>query len=233
MVGNVLDSLAGRAMVIGVDRLDYSKGLAQRMDAFERFLATYPDWRGKITYLQITPKSRSEIREYADIERTTGEAAGRINGAYGEAAWTPIRYVNRTYTRSTLAGLYRSARVGLVTPLRDGMNLVAKEYIAAQDAENPGVLILSRFAGAAAECSAALIVNPHDPEAVARSIARALAMPLQERRSRHEALFRVICGNDLNSWAKRFLEALAQAPELPLLDEKLGLAPEPHSWEAA
>lgn len=233
LVGNVLDSLAGRAMVIGVDRLDYSKGLAQRMDAFERFLAIYPDWRGKVTYLQITPKSRSEIREYAEIERTIGEAAGRINGAYGEAAWTPIRYVNRAYGRGALAGLYRSARVGLVTPLRDGMNLVAKEYIAAQDPENPGVLILSRFAGAAAECGAALIVNPYDPEAVAGSIARALTMPLGERRSRHEALFRVVCENDLRTWGERFLAVLTEPAELPILDENLGVAPEPQSWEAA
>jgi len=233
LVSNVLDSLAGRAMVIGVDRLDYSKGLAQRLDAFERFLATHPEWRGKVTYLQITPKSRSEIREYADIERTIGEAAGRINGAYGEAAWTPIRYVNRAYSRSALAGLYRSACVGLVTPLRDGMNLVAKEYIAAQDAENPGVLILSRFAGAAAECSAALIVNPYDPEAVASSIAQALTMSQEERRSRHEMLFRVICENDLTSWGKRFLAALTEPAELLLRDEKLGLAPELDTWEHA
>jgi trehalose 6-phosphate synthase len=217
MVQNVLGSLAGRAMMIGVDRLDYSKGLAQRMDAFERFLAIYPDWRSKVTYLQITPKSRSEIREYADIERTIGEAAGRINGAYGEAAWTPIRYVNRAYSRSALAGLYRSACVGLVTPLRDGMNLVAKEYIAAQDAENPGVLIL----------------NPYDPEAVASSIAQALTMSLEERRSRHEMLFRVICENDLTSWGKRFLAALTQPAELLLPDEKLGLAPELDTWEHA
>src|SRR3979490_3173774 len=120
--------------------------------------------------MHISPNGRSEIREYADIERTIGEAAGRINGAYGEAAWTPIRYVNRAYSRSALAGLYRSACVGLVTPLRDGMNLVAKEYIAAQDAENPGGLILARFAGAAAECTAAILVNPYDPEAGATSL---------------------------------------------------------------
>jgi trehalose 6-phosphate synthase len=115
LVHNVLDSLAGRAMVIGVDRLDYSKGLAQRMDAFERFLAVYPDWRGKVTYLQITPKNRSEIQEYADMERTISEATGRINGAYGEVAWTPIRYVNRAYSRSVLAGLYRFRSVPLTT----------------------------------------------------------------------------------------------------------------------
>jgi trehalose 6-phosphate synthase len=225
LVRGVLDSLAGRAMMIGVDRLDYSKGLAQRMDAFERFLAVYPDWRGKVTYLQITPKSRSEIQEYTDMERTISEAAGRINGAYGEIAWTPIRYVNRAYSRSVLAGLYRSARAGLVTPLRDGMNLVAKEYIAAQDPEDPGVLILSRFAGAAAECTAALLVNPYDPETVATSISHALSMPLDERRSRHQALFQVISDNDLNSWGEHFLAALTKEGTSPPWHEQLGLAP--------
>ena len=155
LVQNVLDSLAGRAMVIGVDRLDYSKGLAQRMDAFERFLAVYPDWRGKVTYLQITPKSRSEIQEYADMERTISEAAGRINGTYGEVAWTPIRYVNRAYSRSVLAGLYRSARAALVTPLRDGMNLVAKEYIAAQDPADPAAAKSIMTLMSAARCSSA------------------------------------------------------------------------------
>jgi trehalose 6-phosphate synthase len=219
LVRSVLESLSGRAMMIGVDRLDYSKGLAQRMDAFERFLAVYPDWRGKVTYLQITPKSRSEIQEYAEMERAIGAAAGRINGTYGEADWTPIRYVNRSYSRTALAGLYRSARAALVTPLRDGMNLVAKEYIAAQDEENPGVLVLSRFAGAAAECAAALLVNPYDPEAVATTIAQALAMPLEERRERHEALFRVISQNDVKSWGDRFLAALTEEVAAPVQPE--------------
>src|SRR5256885_1327341 len=209
-------------MRIGVDRLDYSKGLAQRMDAFERFLAVYPDWRGKVTYLQITPKSRAEIPEYAEMERTISEAAGRINGAYGEIAWTPIRYVNRAYSRSVLAGLFRSARAGLVTPLRDGMNLVAKEYIAAQDVADPGVLILSRFAGAAAECSQALLVNPYDPESVATSIAHALSMPIEERRNRHETLLRVISKNDLKSWGEVFLATLNKTADLPTWREQLG-----------
>jgi trehalose 6-phosphate synthase len=226
LVRNVVDSLAGRAMVIGVDRLDYSKGLAQRMDAFERFLALYPDWRGKVTYVQITPKSRSEIQEYSEMERTISEAAGRINGAYGEVAWTPIRYVNRAYSRSVLAGLYRSARAGLVTPLRDGMNLVAKEYVAAQDPEDPGVLILSRFAGAAAELTAALLVNPYDPEIVAASIGHALSMPLEERRSRHKALFHLISENDLKSWGELFLASLTKDADLPLWHEHLGLTPQ-------
>jgi trehalose 6-phosphate synthase len=193
------------------------------MDAFERFLAIYPDWRGKVTYLQITPKSRSEIQEYAEMERTISEAAGRINGTYGEVAWTPIRYVNRAYSRSVLAGLYRSARAGLVTPLRDGMNLVAKEYIAAQDSEDPGMLILSRFAGAAAELNAALLVNPYDPEAVATSISHALSMPLEERRSRYKALFQLISDNDLKSWGELFIASLTRDADLPSWQEHLGI----------
>jgi trehalose 6-phosphate synthase len=225
LVRSVMESLAGRALMIGVDRLDYSKGLAQRMDAFERFLAVYPDWRGKVTYLQITPKSRSEIQEYAEMERATSEAAGRINGAYGEISWTPIRYVNRAYSRSVLAGLYRSAKVGLVTPLRDGMNLVAKEYIAAQDPADPGVLVLSRFAGAAAECTAALIVNPYDPETVATSIAHALSMPLEERRARHAALFQVISENDIYWWGEHFLSVLTKEAGRPPWHEQLGVTP--------
>jgi trehalose 6-phosphate synthase len=200
--------------VIGVDRLDYSKGLVQRMDAFERVLAIYPDWRGKVTYLQITPKSRSETQDYAQMGHTISEAAGRLNGTYGEVAWTPIRYVNRAYSRSVLAGLCRSARAALVTPLRDGMNLVAKEYVAAQDPVDPGVLILSRFAGAAAELTAALLVNPYDPETVANSISHALSMPLDERRARHQAMFRLISENDLKSWGDCFLAALTKDADL-------------------
>ncbi|MGP0092722.1 MAG: alpha,alpha-trehalose-phosphate synthase (UDP-forming) [Xanthobacteraceae bacterium] len=214
-VRGVVESFAGRAMIIGVDRLDYSKGIALRMEAFDRFLSTHPDWRGKVTFLQITPKSRSEIREYADIERQIDETAGRINGTYGEASWTPIRYVNRAHSRSALVGLYRSARVALVTPLRDGMNLVAKEYVAAQDAEDPGVLILSRFAGAAVECEAALLINPYDPESVGTAIAQALSMPLDERRARHEAIFQVLSTNNVELWGERFLIALTRPLNLP------------------
>ncbi len=207
-VREVLDSLSGRAMVIGVDRLDYSKGLPERMNAFERFLINFPDLRGKVTYLQITPRSRTGIQEYADIGRQVGEAVGRINGTFGEASWTPVRYINKAHSRTALAGLYRGAHAGLVTPLRDGMNLVAKEYVAAQDPEDPGVLILSRFAGAARECGAALLVNPFDPEGVAIAINRALSMPLEERRQRQEANYRVLVANDLSRWAPRFLGAL-------------------------
>ena len=211
-VREVLASMSGRAMIIGVDRLDYSKGIPERMAAFERFLTNFPDWRGLVTYLQITPRSRTDIQEYADIGRVVGEAVGRINGNFGEASWTPVRYVNKAHSRTALAGLYRGARVALVTPLRDGMNLVAKEYVAAQDPENPGVLVLSRFAGAARECGAAVLVNPYDPEGVAIAIDRALAMPLEERRMRHAANFRVLVENDLSHWAERFLGLLEHPP---------------------
>src|SRR6185437_4773564 len=166
-VRGVLGSLSGRAMIMGVDRLDYSKGIPERMHAFERFLKLFPDWHNNVTYLQITPHSRSGIPEYSDIARLVGEVVGRINGNFGEASWTPVRYINKAHSRTALAGLYRAARVGLVTPLRDGMNLVAKEFVAAQNPEDPGALILSRFAGAARECTAALLVNPYDPEGVA------------------------------------------------------------------
>jgi trehalose 6-phosphate synthase len=214
MVKRVLESLVGRELIIGVDRLDYSKGIGPRLLAFERFVQTRHEWRGKVTYLQIAPKSRTDIPEYADIEQGIGLAAGRINGEYGEADWTPIRYVNRTYGHATLAGLYRAAHVGLVTPLRDGMNLVAKEYVASQNPDDPGVLILSRFAGAAHECKAALLVNPYDPDSVAVAIGHALSMPLAERRERHEALFRVLSQNDIQQWAERFLSALKREPSV-------------------
>jgi trehalose 6-phosphate synthase len=203
-------SLDGREIIIGVDRLDYSKGLALRMDAFESFLTHFPQWKGKVTYLQITPKSRSEIQEYGQMERQISEAAGRINGSLSEVTWTPIRYVNRAHTRTELAGLYRAARAGFVTPLRDGMNLVAKEYVAAQNPLDPGVLILSRFAGAAVELDAALLVNPYDPEAVGVAIDRALSMSLEERRERYHRMYDVLRANDIAHWGERFLEALAQ-----------------------
>jgi trehalose 6-phosphate synthase len=158
--------------------------------------------------LQITPKNRSEIPEYAELEEALGSAAGRINGKYGEVSWTPIRYVNRVYGRSALAGLYRTARVGLVTPLRDGMNLVAKEYVAAQNPDDPGVLILSRFAGAAIEFRRALLVNPYDPQSVACAIAQALAMPIKERRARHQALLAAVCDYDVDRWQRQYLATL-------------------------
>jgi trehalose 6-phosphate synthase len=199
--------------VIGVDRLDYSKGLIQRLDAFDRFLTNHREWLGKLTYLQITPTNRIEIPEYAELQVALESAAGRINGKYGEVSWTPIRYVNRVYSRAVLAGLYRTARAALVTPLRDGMNLVAKEYVAAQDPDDPGVLILSRFAGAANQLRSALLVNPSDPESVASALNRALTMPLAERRTRHDSLYASICEYDVECWQREFLTALRDQRE--------------------
>jgi len=206
-VRQVADSIPG-VLMIGVDRLDYSKGIILRLEAYERFLAAHSEWHGRITYLQITPKSRSQIKEYSEMEAAVNTAAGRINGSYSEADWSPVRYVNRPYSRTALAGMYRMAGVGLVTPMRDGMNLVAKEYVAAQDPEDPGVLILSRFAGAADEFREALLVNPYDPDAVAAAIARAVVMPKDERRARHRELYAALLRNDISKWGDKFLKAL-------------------------
>ena len=210
MVALVKESLGGNKLVLGVDRLDYTKGIPDRVKAFERFLEENPDWRGKVTLLQITPKSRSDIEEYAEIEREVTGLIGRVNGRFGDAAWTPIRYVNRSYSRTVLAGMYRAADVAMVTPLRDGMNLVAKEYLAAQDPENPGVLVLSEFAGAARELDQALIVNPHETDAVAAALKRALEMPVDERRERHAPMLAHLQDFDITRWAEDYLSALVE-----------------------
>src|ERR1700730_2226262 len=204
------DSLCGRRLILGVDRLDYSKGIPHRIQAFGHFLDTYPEQCGQVTYLQVTPKSRAEVPEYADLNEAVSTLVGQVNGRHGEPAWTPIRYVNRAYSRAALATLYRMAGVGLVTPLRDGMNLVAKEYVAAQDAEDPGVLVLSQFAGAAEELESAILVNPHEPEAMAAAIKSALDMPLAERQERHKCMFDHLATNTIDRWAERFLSTLAE-----------------------
>jgi trehalose 6-phosphate synthase len=201
--------------MIGVDRLDYSKGIPARLEAYERFLAIHPEWHGKVTYLQITPKSRSQIKEYSEMAEAVNATAGHINATYASVSWSPMRYINRPYSRTALAGLYRAARVGLVTPMRDGMNLVAKEYVAAQDEADPGVLVLSRFAGAAAEFGAALLVNPYDPDAVGAAIAQAMAMPLEERQRRHKELFAALLRSDIGQWGDKFLKALGAGSDKP------------------
>jgi trehalose 6-phosphate synthase len=227
MVRKVMDSIPG-ALMIGVDRLDYSKGITLRLDAYERFLAAHPEWHDKVTYLQITPKSRSQIKEYAEMEQAVNATAGRINGAFGDASWSPMRYVNRPYSRTALAGLYRASRAALVTPLRDGMNLVAKEYVAAQDAADPGVLILSRFAGAAVEFrEGALLVNPYDPDAVGAAIAQAMAMPKDERKRRHATLYAALLRADIGDWGDKFLSALMGTTSFQL--EGSGKRPDHHA----
>ncbi len=222
VVKRTLSSLNGRDLVIGVDRLDYSKGLKQRMAAFATFLERSPQAaRARVTMLQITPKSRSEVPEYARMQRELEEEAGRINGKLGDVDWTPLRYINKSMSHTALAGLFRMSRIGLVTPLRDGMNLVAKEYVAAQAPDNPGVLVLSQFAGAAQELKSALIVNPYDIEATAAAIARAYTMPLEERKDRWHANMAVLRANSVHDWATHFLQALANEAEGGELDRAL------------
>jgi trehalose 6-phosphate synthase len=204
----VKHSLGGSRLVLGVDRLDYSKGIPQRIKAFERFLENNPQWHSKVTLLQITPKSRSDIKEYSDIEAEVTTLIGKINGRFGDAAWTPVRYVNKSYSRTALAGIYRAADVAMVTPLRDGMNLVAKEYVAAQDPDDPGVLILSEFAGAAKELDRALLINPHETDGVAAALKQALEMTSEERRVRHAPMLDYLIENDIKSWADGYLSTL-------------------------
>ena len=200
--------LRDRQQIIGVDRLDYSKGIPERFRAFERLLRDFPENLRKVSLLQVAPLSRADLDVYMDLRRELEELAGHINGAFASLDWTPIRIMTRGFTRKGLAGIYRASRVCLITPLRDGMNLVAKEYVAAQDPEDPGVLVLSRFAGAARELQEAIIVNPHDPSEVAEALQRALHMPLEERRTRWEALNAKVVKGSASWWCEAFLGAL-------------------------
>jgi len=201
-------SMLDRQMIIGVDRLDYSKGLEERFLAYEQFLQDNPHLHEKVFLLQIATPSREDVEAYQEIRGRLDGVSGRINGAFSTVDWVPIRYVNRGYRRDQLAGIYRAAKLGLVTPLRDGMNLVAKEYVAAQDPEDPGVLILSRFAGAAEQMGEALIVNPFSREDVSDAILRGLAMPLAERRRRWDRLMADLRTTDVSAWRDDFVRAL-------------------------
>lgn len=209
-VRDLRESLRGRQLAIGVDRLDYSKGLPERFQGFERYLERYPDQSGSLTYLQIAPVSRGDVTEYRQLRSQLEQIAGHINGGHAEPDWTPLRYVNQNFSHATLTGFYRAASVCLVTPLRDGMNLVAKEFVAAQDPENPGVLVLSLFAGAADEMKEALLVNPHDLDGVADAIATAASMPLVSRIERWHAMMDHLRKNNINHWRQRYLEALSE-----------------------
>jgi trehalose 6-phosphate synthase len=207
-VARLRASLLGARLVIGVDRLDYSKGLDTRFRAFDLALRNDPTLKRRIRLLQIATLSRSEIATYRQLQGELAALVGEINGRHAEVDWTPIRYLNRGFGQSILAGFYRTAKVGLVTPLRDGMNLVAKEYVAAQDPADPGVLVLSQFAGAAKQLDAALLVNPHDVEAMAQAIRTALAMPLEERHERWAAMMRVLETSSLTHWFETYVAAL-------------------------
>ena len=202
-----------RYLVVGVDRLDYSKGLEERFVGFERFLADNPEMRRQVLMLQIAPVSREAVEAYQEIRARLDALSGRINGEFSDVDWNPFRYVNKNYRRDELGGIYGAARVGLVTPLRDGMNLVAKEYVAAQNPDDPGVLILSRFAGAARQMTEALLVNPNSPEEIADALKRALTMTKPERIQRWRALFDNVQREDVTAWRDAFVGALQGAKD--------------------
>lgn len=207
--GGTLVNLGPREdLIIGVDRLDYSKGLPHRFEAFGMFLDRQEPGDRRASFLQIAPPSREDVEAYQEIRDELERLSGSVNGRHAELDWTPIRYIHRSLPRDRLAVLYRTARVGLVTPLIDGMNLVAKEYVAAQNPDDPGVLVLSRMAGAAEDMTAALLVNPHDLEDMAVAIETALAMPLDERRRRHEELLATVQRSDIAVWRRNYLRAL-------------------------
>lgn len=204
-----------RQLLLGIDRLDYSKGIPQRVRAFRDLLERYPESRRSTTLVMIASPSRDAVHAYADLRRELERLCGAINGDYGDLEWMPLRYIHRTVARRRVPGLCRVARVGLVTPLRDGMNLVAKEYVVSQDPEDPGVLVLSRFAGAAEQLKEALLVNPYDTQAMADAIQTALHLPLAERQWRHQRLMERISRHDVHWWRRSFLAALEGAPDRP------------------
>ncbi|WP_189990618.1 alpha,alpha-trehalose-phosphate synthase (UDP-forming) [Thalassobaculum fulvum] len=207
-----LRATAGSPLTIAsVDRLDYSKGLAERFRTVETLLERHPEWAGQATLFQIAAPSRLLVPEYRAIQGELEALSGRINARFGMVDWTPIRLMHRTVDHAQVAALLRASRVGMVTPLRDGMNLVAKEFVAAQDPDDPGVLVLSRFASAAEELPTALQVNPHDVEATARELRTALQMPLDERRERWRTMMEHLAVHDVHRWGRTFLETLSNS----------------------
>jgi len=194
--------------IIGVDRLDYTKGIPERLRAFEALLAAYPARRRRVRLVQIGSPTRETLPIYQEVREEVERLVGRIHGRFGDLGWTPVTYLHRAIPQHQLARLYRESAVGLVTALRDGMNLVAKEYVAAQAARDPGILILSRFAGAAEELKEALLVNPHDTNEMATAVDRALNMRRPERWARHRQLMQRIETGNVGHWRDSFLAAL-------------------------
>lgn len=205
--------LNGQKLILGVDRLDYSKGLPQRVEAYEKLLANDARFRRQVHMLQVAPPSRDSIKEYQETSDTLDAMCGRVMGRFAEPDWSPLTYVKRAYGQPSLAGLYRLGRVGLVTPLRDGMNLVAHEYVGSQDPSDPGVLVLSRFAGAAEIFEEAILVNPFDTDETAEALRMALDMPLDERKHRWQALMASAQKHNVDDWSRSFLERLSPAEQ--------------------
>jgi trehalose 6-phosphate synthase len=219
-VSRLRKSLNGEKLAIGVDRIDYSKGLVNRISAFDRLWTERPQLARSVSLLQIANPSRGGIEAYGNLQNDVARLVSDVNGRHGEVDWTPIRYLNKGFSQAVLAGLYRTAQIGVVTPLHDGMNLVAKEYVAAQNPADPGVLVLSKFAGAANELGAALLVNPHDVDGMARAIAIAASMPLTERKMRWEAMMKTLRGHTIQQWSSDFVAELEKCRT-----EKAAVAP--------
>ncbi|MGH8659226.1 MAG: alpha,alpha-trehalose-phosphate synthase (UDP-forming), partial [Gammaproteobacteria bacterium] len=214
----LLRSLSSRTLITGVDRLDYTKGLVERFRAYERLLERYPHYHGQVVFMQIAEPSRADVLQYQELRRSLEALAGEINGRYSDYDWVPLRYVNKGFARSTVLGFLALSGVGLITSLQDGMNLVAKEFTAAQDPGDPGALVLSKFAGAARELKDALLVNPYDIENVAESIAKAIEMPMTERRRRWESNMQVLRKHDITAWRRGFINMLRDCAADKLVD---------------
>lgn len=207
-VQRLRQSVAGSALVIGVDRVDYSKGLVPRIQAFDRLLTQHPDLKRRLSLLQIAVPSRTNIEAYRGLQHDLSTLVGEVNGRHGEVDWTPIRYLNKGYCQASLAGFYRASSIGLITPMQDGMNLVAKEYVAAQNPDDPGVLMLSKFAGAACELNGALLVDPRDVDGMAQHLITALAMPRSERRVRWQSMMETLLRHSIHAWFAGFMQEL-------------------------
>jgi len=203
-------ALNGRSLIIKACRLDYSKGILNAFKGYERFLDNNPKRIRRTNLLAITPVSRHECRGYAELNLALQRASGRINGRFADIDWVPLKHMMTGYPRSRLMGFFQLADIGLVTPTRDGMNLVSKEFVASQKEEDPGVLILSSLAGAAAELDAAVIINPYHIDAIAAAINQALSMSLEERKERHQALIAKLHVFDIDDWTDSFLSMLTQ-----------------------
>lgn len=208
LIDRLAQRLGDKTWIVGVDRLDYTKGIAQRFRAFEMFLERNSSQRGQVSFLQIAAPSRENVPEYMDMRAELEAVCGRINGQYTELDWVPLLYINKSFRHRRLAALYRLSRVGLVTPLRDGMNMVAKEYVAAQHPEDPGVLVLSCFSGAAEEMDGAVIVNPYDVDGMAEALRMAVEMPLNERTERWRRSMERLRQNTIHHWGQHFVSDL-------------------------
>lgn len=228
MAAAIRDDAAGRAILLGVDRLDYTKGIPRRLLAFEHLLATHPELCNKVRLVQVAVPSRGGVESYQTFRRGVEELVGRINGRYGTAGWVPVHYLHRSFSTEELVALYRAADVMLVTPLRDGMNLVAKEFVASRPDEG-GVLVLSEFAGAAETLEDALLINPYDIAGTAEVLARALSLDPVERQHRMSRLRAEVATHDVHTWARSFLNGTRAGRQVA---GHRGVVA-PRSWRAA